>query len=78
MQKHKKTFITSYIASYFSHETGGWLEEEHTLFVVILDQYPHDVNNRRMLYIDRLKREFPHKIRHEIVSVYHQFFFHSL
>ena len=52
-----------------SNETGGWLKEEHKLFVVILEQYPHDVNNRRMLYIDRLKREFPHKTRTEIVGV---------
>ena len=36
---------------------------------MILEQYPHDVNNRRMLYIDRLKREFPHKTRNEIVGV---------
>ena len=58
-----------FLLQFASHETGGWLEEEHKLFVVILEQYPHDVNNRRVLYIDRLKREFPHKTRPEIVGV---------
>ncbi len=38
------------------------------MFLVIIEQYPHDLNNRRMLYIDRLKRQFPHRNRQQIVS----------
>lgn len=54
----------------FSHgQYGGWDEMDHTYFVIIYDQYPHDLANRRMLIIDRIKRQVPGKTRADIVSL---------
>ncbi|XP_013383818.1 coiled-coil domain-containing protein 148 [Lingula anatina] len=55
-------------AQVLGSERGGWSEEDHYLFQVIVEQYPHDMTNRRMLYIDRLKRHFPGKSRQELVD----------
>lgn len=37
-------------------------------FACVLEQYPASLPNRRLMYIDRLLREMPHKTRTEIVS----------
>lgn len=50
---------------------GGWEEMDHTNFVVIYDQYPYDLANRRMLIIDRIKRQVPGKTRKDIVEHEH-------
>ncbi|KAJ8024659.1 hypothetical protein HOLleu_34620 [Holothuria leucospilota] len=47
---------------------GGWKREDHFHFQVILEQYPFTLNNRRALYMDRLKRQFPRKTRAELVE----------
>ncbi|XP_056007990.1 coiled-coil domain-containing protein 148-like isoform X2 [Ostrea edulis] len=47
---------------------GGWSEEDHFCFLVNYDQYPRDLNNRRKLILDRLRRHLPHKARHELVA----------
>ena len=53
----------------FSHDRyGGWSEEDHAHFMMIYDQYPYDLANRRMLIIDRLKRQVPGKSRADLVS----------
>ncbi|XP_002736122.1 coiled-coil domain-containing protein 148-like [Saccoglossus kowalevskii] len=49
-------------------ESGGWTDSDHYWFQVIIDQYPHEMTNRRMLYIDRMKRQLPHKSRAEVVA----------
>ena len=36
--------------------------------MMIYDQYPFDLANRRMLIIDRLKRQVPGKNRAQLVS----------
>ena len=55
---------------YFSHDRfGGWSEEEHANFVMIYDQYPYDMANRRMLIIDRLKRQISGKTRAQLVNI---------
>lgn len=38
---------------YCSNENGGWKEDEHFEFQAIIDQHPHDLKNRRQIYIDR-------------------------
>ena len=38
-------------------------------FACVLEQYPTSLPNRRLMYIDRLLREMPHKTRTEIVSM---------
>lgn len=48
---------------------GGWSEEDHFCFVVNYDQYPRELNNRRKLIMDRLRRHLPHKSRPELVSI---------
>ncbi|XP_053373076.1 coiled-coil domain-containing protein 148-like isoform X2 [Mercenaria mercenaria] len=50
---------------------GGWDEMDHTNFVVIYDQYTYDLANRRMLIIDRIKRQVPGKTRADIVEHEH-------
>lgn len=47
---------------------GGWSEEDHFCFVVNYDQYPRELNNRRKLIMDRLRRHLPHKSRPELVA----------
>ncbi|XP_067933173.1 coiled-coil domain-containing protein 148-like [Watersipora subatra] len=49
-------------------ENGGWSNEEHFQFQAILDQHPFDLKDRRTVYIDRLKKQFPLKTRAEIVE----------
>ena len=51
-------------------EYGGWTEKEHFAFMYCMEQYTHDLSNRRTLYIDRMKRHFPKKTRADIVSGY--------
>lgn len=48
---------------------GGWSGEDHFCFVVNYDQYPRELNNRRKLIMDRLRRHLPHKSRPELVSI---------
>lgn len=40
---------------------AGWSKEEHKQFCLVLDQYPASLPNRRSVYLDRLKREFPQR-----------------
>lgn len=47
---------------------GGWSDEDHFIFTVVYDQYPHEMQNRRKLIIDRLQRHLPKKPRAELVS----------
>ncbi|XP_032218323.2 coiled-coil domain-containing protein 148 [Nematostella vectensis] len=51
-----------------SSDIGGWTKEDHFHFMCILEQYPPELPNRRMLYIDRMLREIPHKTRAELVQ----------
>ncbi|XP_006636532.3 coiled-coil domain-containing protein 148 isoform X1 [Lepisosteus oculatus] len=44
----------------------GWSETDHLIFQSIVDQYPHDMKDRRVLYMDMLHRLFPHKSRQEL------------
>ncbi|KAM9664389.1 coiled-coil domain-containing protein 148 [Trichechus inunguis] len=43
-------------------------EEDHWIYQAILDQYPGDLFARRTLYLDMLRRYFPHKSRHDLVE----------
>ncbi|KAK6165796.1 hypothetical protein SNE40_022641 [Patella caerulea] len=47
---------------------GDWYEDEHFIFLAVYDQYPSELNNRRNLLLDRLKRHLPNKTRHELIS----------
>ncbi|XP_071504221.1 coiled-coil domain-containing protein 148-like [Diadema antillarum] len=47
---------------------GGWTRDDHLIFTSIVEMYPRDMQNRRMLYIDRLKKQFPKKSRVELVA----------
>ncbi|XP_071803313.1 coiled-coil domain-containing protein 148-like [Asterias amurensis] len=49
-------------------DTGGWSDQDHFAFQAIVDQYPHDLSNRRSLYINRLRRQLPHKTRADVVA----------
>ncbi|CAD5117599.1 DgyrCDS6355 [Dimorphilus gyrociliatus] len=49
-------------------DTGGWNTDEHMNFVHVIDQYTSDLPNRRTLYMDRLKRQFPKKSRTDLVN----------
>ena len=40
---------------------AGWSRDEHKQFCLVLEQYPPNIPNRRSLYMDRLKREFPQR-----------------
>ncbi|MBN3323968.1 CC148 protein, partial [Atractosteus spatula] len=44
----------------------GWSETDHLIFQSTVDQYPHDMKDRRVLYMDMLQRLFPHKSRQEL------------
>ncbi|OWF40924.1 coiled-coil domain-containing protein 148-like [Mizuhopecten yessoensis] len=53
-----------------SGKHGGWSEEDHFMFCVVYEQYPHEMANRRKHIIDRLRRHFPkmsraHMVMHE-------------
>lgn len=47
---------------------GGWTRDDHITFESIVEMYQRDMNNRRMLYIDRLRKQFPKKPRSELVA----------
>ncbi|XP_019635187.1 PREDICTED: coiled-coil domain-containing protein 148-like [Branchiostoma belcheri] len=51
-----------------SSSTGGWKTEDHWVFQVVLEQYPHDLPHRRQLYLDRLRKHLPRKTRAALVS----------
>lgn len=40
---------------------GGWTDHDSAVFEHILEQYPADLPDRRVLCFDRLKRTFPNK-----------------
>lgn len=48
--------------------TGGWSKHDHLHFVHLMEQYPPELPNRRMLYIDRMFREISHKTRSQLVE----------
>jgi len=48
--------------------TGGWSKHDHFHFVHLMEQYPPELPNRRMLYVDRMLREMPHKTRSKLVE----------
>lgn len=48
--------------------TGGWSKHDHLHFVHLMEQYPAELPNRRLLYIDRMLREMPHKTRSKLVE----------
>lgn len=48
--------------------TGGWSKHDHLHFVHLMEQYPPELPNRRMLYIDRMLRELSHKTRSQLVE----------
>ncbi|XP_071157841.1 coiled-coil domain-containing protein 148-like isoform X2 [Mytilus edulis] len=47
---------------------GGWSDDDHYVFTVIYEQYPHEMKNRRKMIIDRLQRHLPKKLRADLVS----------
>ncbi|XP_052094946.1 coiled-coil domain-containing protein 148-like [Mytilus californianus] len=47
---------------------GGWSDDDHYIFTVIYEQYPHEMKNRRKMIIDRLQRHLPKKLRADLVS----------
>ncbi|GFY41196.1 coiled-coil domain-containing protein 148 [Trichonephila inaurata madagascariensis] len=47
---------------------GGWNDHDAALFEHILEQYPADLPDRRVLCFDRLKRTFPHKTLGQLMS----------
>ena len=47
---------------------GGWSEDDHDQFCLILHQYPCEIPGKRKLYLDRLRREFSSKSRADILS----------
>ncbi|XP_033126936.1 coiled-coil domain-containing protein 148-like [Anneissia japonica] len=46
----------------------GWEEDDHFVFQATVDRYPPNSPNRRVLYLDMLKRFLPHKTRAELVA----------
>ena len=48
-------------------KNGGWTDEDHYIYTVVYEQYPHEMKNRRKLIIDRLQRHLPKKTRAELV-----------
>ena len=57
------------IVLFVRSNTGGWSKQDHFHFVHLMEQYPVELPNRRMLYMDRMLREMPHKTRTKLVSV---------
>ncbi|GIY21219.1 coiled-coil domain-containing protein 148 [Caerostris extrusa] len=47
---------------------GGWNDHDSAVFEHILEQYPADLPDRRVLCFDRLKRTFPHKTLGQLMS----------
>ena len=66
-----KHFIQILIDScmYFRSPTGYWSNNDHFVFLYVVEQYTHDISGRRHLYIDRLKRHIPHLTRAQIVGI---------
>ena len=56
------------IVLFVRSNTGGWSKQDHFHFVHLMEQYPAELPNRRMLYMDRMLREMPHKTRTKLVS----------
>ncbi|XP_043549741.1 coiled-coil domain-containing protein 148-like isoform X1 [Chiloscyllium plagiosum] len=52
----------------FMDRNCGWSEEDHWTFLVIVDLYSHETQNRNMLYMDMLLRLLPHKSRQELID----------
>ncbi|KAK6483068.1 coiled-coil domain-containing protein 148-like [Huso huso] len=44
----------------------GWSVLDHFIFHTTIDQYPHDLKNRRTMYMDMLQRLLPHKSKQEL------------
>jgi len=40
---------------------AGWSKDDHKQFCLVLEQYPTSLPQRRSVYMDRLKREFPQR-----------------
>lgn len=40
---------------------AGWSKDDHKHFCLVLEQYPASLPQRRSIYMDRLKREFPQR-----------------
>jgi len=47
---------------------GFWSPNDHLCFLHIFEQYADQKHDKRMLYIDRMIRNLPHKTRSEIVE----------
>ncbi|XP_068263319.1 coiled-coil domain-containing protein 148 [Nyctibius grandis] len=45
----------------------GWSEDDQWVFQTVINQYPSDLQRRRMLYLDVLQRYLPHKSRRDLV-----------
>lgn len=48
--------------------TGLWTTYDHLCFLHVIEQYTDEKHDKRMLYIDRMMRNLPHKTRCEIVE----------
>ena len=57
------------IVLFVRSNTGGWSKQDHFHFVHLMEQYPAELPNRRMLYMDRMLREMPHKTRTKLVNL---------
>ncbi|MBN3306228.1 CC148 protein, partial [Amia calva] len=44
----------------------GWDMADHFVFQLIVNQYPQDLNDRRVLYMDMLRRLLPHRSRQDL------------
>jgi len=44
----------------------NWSDEEHIQFIHITSQYANVTRNRRRLFLDRIKREMPQKLKEEV------------
>ena len=57
------------IVLFVRSNTGGWSKQDHFHFVHLMEQYPAELPNRRMLYMDRMLREMPHKTHTKLVNL---------
>ena len=48
---------------------GFWTPDDHLCFLHIFEQYADQKHDKRMLYLDRMMRNLPHKTRSEIVRI---------
>ncbi|XP_030845997.1 coiled-coil domain-containing protein 148 isoform X2 [Strongylocentrotus purpuratus] len=58
-KRHSSTLVDSF---------GGWSRDDHLFFESIVEMYPRDMQNRRTLYIDRLRKQFPRRTRAQLVE----------